>query len=105
MDSPAPATKELPGTLAASRPPDAARNCLRSIDELMGDPSWGTKSLARDVMRVTSGNAPQTDTTARSALYDVMKRKQALKIDFLEGFLVRGSQGPFFRKLKSSSGA
>ena len=66
VDSGARATRELPGTVAASKPPEAARNCLRSIDEIAGDElgeallndeflsleSWG-----RDVMRVTSANA------------------------------------------------
>ena len=28
-----PERAELPGTVAASRPPEAARNCLRSIEE------------------------------------------------------------------------
>ncbi len=32
-DSATPAMRELPGTVAASRPLEAARNCLRSIDE------------------------------------------------------------------------
>src|SRR5215831_9373587 len=64
-DSAAWATMELPGTVAASKPPEAARNCLRSIaefagaelgdvlsNEFLGHESWG-----RDVMRFTSANA------------------------------------------------
>jgi len=59
---------ELPGTVAASRPPEAARNCLRSIEfageesaavELLADALWsdeflGHDSWGSDVMRVTS---------------------------------------------------
>jgi len=57
-DSAARAAMELPGTAAASNPPDdAARNCRRSIEE-----SLGTESLERNLMRVTSANAAQTDT-------------------------------------------
>jgi hypothetical protein len=38
-------------------------------------------------MRFTSANtAPQTDTRLAAALYDVMNRKQAPKIDFLKAF-------------------
>src|SRR6266699_1287062 len=36
----APAIREFPGTAAASRPPEVARNCRRSIEELMADESW-----------------------------------------------------------------
>jgi hypothetical protein len=63
---------ELPGTVAASKPPEVARNCLRSIDEVAGDESvsdelagdkplncesLGHESWGRDVMCVTSANA------------------------------------------------
>src|SRR5579864_1703212 len=68
-DLPAFAMMELPGTAAASNPPeDAARNCRRSMDGSLADEFWcdeptTDKSLGRDVMRVTSANvAPQTDT-------------------------------------------
>src|SRR5215467_1652267 len=72
LGSAALATIELPGTVAASRLPEAARNCLRSIgklegnefegDELTGDAVLsgeflGHESWGRDVMRVTSANA------------------------------------------------
>ena len=91
----APAVREFPGTAAASRPPEVARNCLRSIEELMADESWGNKSLGRTLMRFTSANtAPQTDTRLPAALYDVMNRKQAPKIDFLKAFFARGSERP-----------
>src|ERR1700747_809998 len=94
----APAIREFPGTAAASRPPGGARNCLRSIEELMADESSGNKSLGRTLMRFTSANtAPQTDTRLAAALYDVMNRKQAPKIDFLKAFfpsLARGSERP-----------
>src|SRR5438876_5835738 len=95
MDSVASAIRALPGTAAASRPPEAARNCLRSIEAGMADESWGSESLGRDLMHCTSANtAPQTDTNVAAALYDVMKRKQASKIDFLKACVVRGSEGP-----------
>lgn len=77
VDSGARATMELAGTEAASRPPEAARNCLRSIDEFEGDEivgdglvadsmlsdeCLGHESWGRDVMRVTSANtAAETD--------------------------------------------
>src|SRR5690242_2566867 len=75
VDPAAWATME-PGTVAASRPPEAARNCLRSIgkfegdetagegstEELFGDALWsdeflGHESWGKDAMRVTSANA------------------------------------------------
>src|SRR5215472_8986516 len=94
MDLLRPAIRELPGTVAASRPPEAARNCLRSIEELMAEESWGSKSLGRDLMRFTSANARQVDTAVPGALYDVMERKQASKIDFLEAFFLRRGERP-----------
>jgi hypothetical protein len=95
--------REPPGTVAASRPPEAARNCLRSIEELMAEESWGSKSLGRDLMRFTSANARQFDTTVPGALYDVMERKQASKIDFLEAFFLREAKG-CLRKTRAVSG-
>lgn len=86
------ATMELPGTVAASRPPEAARNRLRSIDEIgedelagdalaseavLNDEFLGHESWGRDFMRVTSANAAMEQTNdCPAALYDGMKRKQ-----------------------------
>jgi hypothetical protein len=70
----------------------------------MGEESSGIKSLARDVMRMTSGNTPQTDTTIPAALYDVMRRRQASKNDFLRGFLVRKVKRGL-QKIQKVSGA
>jgi hypothetical protein len=57
-------------------------------------------------MRIlTSADTPQTDTTVPAALYDVMNRKQASKIDFLQGFLARGSETRSSEKIQKVSGA
>src|SRR5207237_10757486 len=69
---------EPPGTVAASKPPEAARNFRRSMNEslenefLSGESSAG-KSLGSDRMRVTSANAaPQTGTMGSAALYETV---------------------------------
>src|SRR5215471_11525706 len=83
---------ELPGTVAASKPPEAARNCLRSIVGIAADDSlreWlsdgflGHESWGRDVMRFTSANAAWNQTNVCSAaLYDGGTGKQAWKNRF-----------------------
>src|SRR5689334_2326953 len=85
---------ELPGTVAASRPPEAARNCRRSIgaladDELACDALWsdeflGHESWGRDVMRVTSANADGNRQTIVLRHYTTVRLvNKHGKIDFL----------------------
>jgi hypothetical protein len=55
-------------------------------------------------MRFTSANAEQIDTALPGALYDVIERKQASKIDFLEALFLREAKGRL-RKTRTVSGA
>src|SRR5438270_10510143 len=90
------AAMERPGTVAARRPPEAARNCLRSIDELRGDDLLGDKSMGHeswgtDLMRVTSANAHRNRVRS-AALYERCDSQTSTANRFSRVCLVMGGE-------------